>query len=118
MGLNYADGPQVLFGPLSGMEIVREGSLNGTIRHLHFRPTVNQVRGRHASVPATSQVLGRSADARGRSAPQHAVLIEELVERRKAMHGQMLENLSHELGDLPPVLEVSTLTRTSPSETQ
>ena len=71
----YPGEREVLFGPLTGMEHVRESAIlddrRQPIRHLFFRTTSNQ----------------------------RAVLIEELVARRKLVHTDMLDNLRLVLSD-------------------
>ena len=57
----YPGEAEVLFGPLTGMDVLKEGKIHvegATLRHLHFRPTCNQ----------------------------RAVRIEELVQQRKRLH--------------------------------
>eukprot|EP01052_Picozoa_sp_SAG31_P036907 SAG31_NODE_4674_length_3042_cov_1.371390_2_plen_594_part_01 len=76
----YPGEAEVVFAPLTGMELVREGRLNGPggcpVRKLHLRPTTNQ----------------------------NAVKIEELVAQRKTMHVRMLNSLRHELRAIPAEL--------------
>ena len=74
----YPGESEILFGPMTGLEVVRTGKLHGTMNYFTVRPTVNQ----------------------------RAVLIEVLVQQRKVLHQQTLENLCSEL---KPALEPTVL---------
>eukprot|EP01052_Picozoa_sp_SAG31_P018288 SAG31_NODE_1290_length_8981_cov_2.829543_6_plen_173_part_00 len=65
----YPAEAEVLFGPLTGLELMDECWLRGSTRHIRFRPTTNQ----------------------------RAVLIEQLVAQRQLLHVEMVKNLRAEL---------------------
>lgn len=67
--LQYSGECEVLFGPLTGLEVMQAGWVRGATKHLQLRPTVNQ--------------LHRP--------------IEQLVAQRKVLHVEAVKNLHTEL---------------------
>ena len=59
----YPEESEVLFGPLTGLNVHGDAILHGTVRHIIFRPTSNQ----------------------------HSIRMEQLVGQRKLMHCNLLE---------------------------
>ena len=117
----YPGEAEVLFGPLTGLEAINDGFIDGTIRHITIRPTVNQraVRSYRVCCCACLQMCEKAVYGKGQSSvclvkitcssntstvsncsdnnKPSQVRIEILVEQRKELHKQTLASMRQEL---------------------